>query len=229
MDALQTINEELKSLRANLETERQALAYLATKYDALCILACTEAVSSEEVSALQSQKNFLEARIHGLEILVGEKEAPKAAFEKIVFARLQREQEEADRTEKLERWRTLHSECAAVKKEMEGTVAPLKEAQANVDDQAGEIQRTRNELSDHLETKPKPSDFAAEQEIAAWSTHLKTLEAAVEESFAEMRRLDNIRTALIQRQVQARTEFERLAFQERMARLPGFDQLAGVR
>jgi hypothetical protein len=228
MDAYQTINQELKSLRANLETERQALANLATQYDALCILACTEAVSSEEVSALRSQKEFLEAKIHGLQILLGQKEAEKAAFEQVVSARLQREHEEADRAEKIKRWRALHAECSAAKKEMEATVIPLKEAQDDIDEQAGVIQYARNELSNHIAAKPRPSDFATEQEIAAWSARLQALEAAVAESFAEMRRLDDIRTCVLQRQVQARSDFERLAFQERMARLPGFDQLAAV-
>ncbi len=52
------------------------------------------------------------------------------------------------------------------------------------------------------------------------SRRIAELEAAVKDSFAEMRRLDDLRTCVTQRQVQARNEFERLAFQVRMSQPP---------
>jgi chromosome segregation ATPase len=218
MEQSEAIKADLISLRGKLRAEQQVLLDVNARYEQLCRAA---AMGNEdaalEAAVLPQQAETIKAKIRGLELIISEKETAKASLDNAAFAEFQRVHEETERAEKLKRWRTLNSQCSAARKELEDTVAPLKEAQAAVDEQAAAIQHARDALSNHVEAKPR---FATDQELAAWSTELTELEVAVRNAFAEMRRLDDIRTAVIQRQVQARAKFERLVFQVRMAQPP---------
>ena len=226
MEQHQVMKEELLALHRRLRVEQQAISDLTAKYDALCCDAVDNEEAAQEAAALHRQAETIKPKIRGLEILIGQKEAAKAVLEKAISAEFQAERQKADRVAKYERWQGLAVECGTAREEMESLTRQLTAAQDAVDEQADVIRHWRDGLSNHIEAKPKTSDFPTQAELAKWSTRHKALEAAVAESFAEMRRRSDNRSDIVAAQLQARIRFERLVFQEGHARLPGFELAA---
>jgi hypothetical protein len=218
------LKQELIALRVRLRAEHLAVADLTAKYDALCCSAVDgdEAVV-QEAAALHARAEMSRPRIRNIEALIGQKEAAKAKLDQVIWTEMEKQRQEDERAAKYERWQGLFVECGTAREQMESLTKQLTAAQDVVDEQAGVIQRRRDDLSAILEAKPTPSNYPTQAELAKWDARHKAAEAAVTKAFAEMKRRTDHRGSIAAQQLQARIRFEQLVSQERMARLPGFE------